>query len=307
VLIIDSHCHAGTGDGFTGPWDTSAPLAAYLRRAAAAGISRTVIFAPFHSDYGRANRQVAGIVRAAPHKFWGYAFVNPARDAGRIRALVGTAVREFGFRGIKVHRHDAPLSREVCDVAREYRLPILYDPQGQVGLVDLVAPEYPDVPFIIPHLGSFADDWTAQRHLIDIMVRHRNVHADTSGVRRFDLIVEAVRRAGAHKVLFGTDGPELHPGLELAKVRALRLPADQLRLVLAGNLLRLLRPGRVPAPADPYAGFSTGATLHPGTGLATRPYRFSPRLHRRRAGGTPTGGRSGAHSSGGGRAGGRRR
>jgi predicted TIM-barrel fold metal-dependent hydrolase len=287
VLIIDSHCHAGAGDGFTGPWDTSAPLAAYQRRAAAAGISRTVIFAPFHSDYGRANRQVAGIVRAAPDRFWGYAFVNPARDAGRIRALVGTAVREFGFRGIKVHRHDAPLSREVCDAAREYRLPILYDPQGQVGLVDLVAPEYPDVPFIIPHL---------------------NVHADTSGVRRFDLIVEAVRRAGAHKVLFGTDGPWLHPGLELAKIRALRLPADQLRLVLAGNLLRLLRPGRVPAPADPYAGFSTGATLHPGVGATTiRPYRFSPRLHRRRAGGTPTGGRSGAHSSGGGRAGGRRR
>ena len=32
-MIIDSHCHAGQGDGLTGPWDTSAPLGAYLRRA----------------------------------------------------------------------------------------------------------------------------------------------------------------------------------------------------------------------------------------------------------------------------------
>ncbi len=284
MLIVDSHCHAGQGDGFTGPWDTSAPLAAYLRRAAAAGITRTVIFAPFHSDYGRANRQVAAIVRAAPQRFWGYAFVNPARDAGRIRALVGTAVREFGFRGIKVHRHDAPLSREVCEAAREYRLPILYDPQGEVGLVDLVAPEYPDVPFIIPHLGSFADDWTAQRRLIDILVRHRNVHTDTSGVRRFDLIVEALRRAGAHKVLFGTDGPWLHPGLELAKIRALGLPREQLRLILSGNLLRLLGSGRTPPPRDPYAGFSTGAALYPGLAVSRRS-RAPRRAGGRRAGG----------------------
>ena len=25
-MIIDSHCHAGKGDGLTGPWDTAAPL-----------------------------------------------------------------------------------------------------------------------------------------------------------------------------------------------------------------------------------------------------------------------------------------
>ena len=24
--VIDSHCHAGLGDGFTGPWDTDASL-----------------------------------------------------------------------------------------------------------------------------------------------------------------------------------------------------------------------------------------------------------------------------------------
>jgi hypothetical protein len=25
-MIIDAHCHAGKGDGLTGPWDTNAPL-----------------------------------------------------------------------------------------------------------------------------------------------------------------------------------------------------------------------------------------------------------------------------------------
>jgi hypothetical protein len=43
-MIIDSHCHAGKGDGLTAPADTSAPLEQYLIRARAAGIDRTVIF-----------------------------------------------------------------------------------------------------------------------------------------------------------------------------------------------------------------------------------------------------------------------
>ena len=30
-MIIDCHCHEGLGDGLTGPWDTAAPLDAYLR------------------------------------------------------------------------------------------------------------------------------------------------------------------------------------------------------------------------------------------------------------------------------------
>jgi predicted TIM-barrel fold metal-dependent hydrolase len=111
-------------------------------------------------------------------------------------------------------------------------------------VVELLATEYPDVAFIIPHLGSFADDWRAQLALIDHLVRHPNVYADTSGVRRFDLLQQAVKRAGARKILFGSDGPWLHPGVELAKVRALRLPAAEERLVLGGNMLRLLAQGR---------------------------------------------------------------
>ena len=111
---------------------------------------------------------------------------------------------------------------------------------GEVSIVELLATEYPDVAFIIPHLGSFADDWRAQLALIDHLVRHPNVYTDTSGVRRFDLLEQAVRRAGARKVLFGSDGPWLHPGVELAKVHALDLPAEDERLVLGGNLLRLI-------------------------------------------------------------------
>lgn len=243
-MIIDCHCHAGKGDGLTGPWDTAAPLEDYLRRASAAGISRTVLLAAFHSDYAAANHQVARLVKQHPGRFYGFACVHAARDRGRVFELVQEAVRRYGFRGIKVHRHDARITREVCEVARAFGLPVLYDVMGEISGVELIATEYPEVYFIIPHLGSFADDWRAQRALLDPLSRLPNVHADTAGVRRFDLLVEAVERAGAHKLLFGSDGPWLHPGVELAKVRALELSPEDEGLVLGGNLLRLMNQRR---------------------------------------------------------------
>jgi len=239
-VIIDCHCHAGTGDGLTGPWDTRAPLQDYLRRASAAGIRRTVLLAAFHSDYAVANQEVARIVASRPGRFYGFAFVHPERDRGRVFDLVKIAVERHGFVGIKVHRHDAAITREICAAARTFALPVLYDVSGEVSVCELLAQEYPDVNFIIPHLGSFADDWRAQLALADHLVRHPNIYADTAGVRRFDLLEKAVKRAGAGKFLFGSDGPWLHPGLELLKIRALQLPVAQENLILGGNFLNLI-------------------------------------------------------------------
>jgi predicted TIM-barrel fold metal-dependent hydrolase len=239
-MIIDCHCHAGTGDGLTQPSDTRAPLERYLRRASATGIRQTVLFAPFHSDYREANREVARIVATRPERFYGFAFVHPERDRRRMADLVREGVEELGLVGIKAHRHDAPLNRAVLDAARAFHVPLLYDPMNEVAPMALAAEEYPDVNLIIPHLGSYGDNWKAQRETIDLVARYPNVYADTAGVRLFDMLEEAVRRAGARKLLFGSDGPWLHPGVELEKIRCLRLTQRETDLICGGNLLRLL-------------------------------------------------------------------
>lgn len=248
-MIIDCHCHAGKGDGLTGPWNTDAPLDDYVRRARRAGIARTNLLPAFHSDYAAANREIGRLVQAGRGRFFGFAFIHPQADGGRVGPMVAEAVGRLGLRGIKVHRHDARITREICEAARRFRLPVLYDVVGEIAPVELIAREYPEVAFIIPHLGSFADDWRAQLALIDLLVRHPNVFTDTSGVRRFDLLVQAVRRAGPRKVLFGSDGPWLHPGVELEKIRALGLSPAGFRLIAGENFLRLIRRVRVPARA----------------------------------------------------------
>lgn len=239
-MLVDCHCHAGVGDGLTGPWDTRADLGPYLRRCDAAGIANSVVFAALQSDYRTGNAEVAKLVARHGGRLIGFVFL----DARMPRATLEAELREYivrrGFAGIKVHRRDAPLSRSICEMAASLGVPVLYDVMGDVATVELFAREYRGVDFVIPHLGSFADDWKAQLALIDHLVRHPNVYADTAGVRRFDLLVEAVRRGGPDKLLFGSDGPWLHPGVELAKIRAIGLPDRLFTRVAGGNLLRLI-------------------------------------------------------------------
>jgi predicted TIM-barrel fold metal-dependent hydrolase len=239
-MIIDCHCHAGKGDKMTAPWNTDAPIESYLRRAKAAGIRKTVVMAAFNTDYAEANARLAKLIARHPGRLIGFAFVHTRRDAGRIFNMVEEAVRKWGFRGIKVHGSEAMPTREVCEAARAFRLPMLVDVASKAEVIDMLAPQFPDVNFIVAHLGSFTDDWRAHQQVAYQLARYPNVYSDTSGVRRFDYVIEAIKRGGARKVLFGSDGPWIHPGLELHKIRLLHLPKAQERLVLGGNAMRLL-------------------------------------------------------------------
>jgi hypothetical protein len=239
-MIIDCHCHAGKGDGLTGPWDTDAPIGKYLEWAEEYGITKTVLFAAFHTNYEKANYQVAKVVNSNRKRFYGFAFIHAQRDAGNVFRLVETAVKKYGFCGIKTHRYDARISREICDAAQKFNIPVLYDPMGEISTVELIAKEYPGVNFIIPHLSSFADDWKAQAGFIDMLVRYKNIYTDTSAVRRFDVLQDALQRAGPGKILFGSDGPWIHPGVELEKVKALHLKPEDEEKVLCKNFLKLI-------------------------------------------------------------------
>jgi hypothetical protein len=239
-MIVDFHCHAGRGDLLTAPWNTDAPMESYLRRARRAGIHRTVVFPAFNSDYLTANRELARVVERWRPRLIGFAMVNAKTDAGRIREMVREAVVRHGFRGLKIHGHEAMPTREVCEAALEHGLPVIVDVAGKPHVIDMFAAQYPGVRFIIAHMGSFADDWRAHERVLEQLVRYPNVLADTSGVRRFDYLVQAVKRAGPGKLLFGSDGPWLHPGLELHKVRLLGLPREDEALILGGNARRLL-------------------------------------------------------------------
>jgi uncharacterized protein len=237
-VIIDGHCHAGRAEALTAPWTTGAPLCAYLRRARAAGIGRTLLMPIFPAQTRQANRELARIVASDRQRFLGFAWINARRDAGEVGELLDDALAR-GLCGVKVHGHEGSPGREVCEAAAERGLPVLVDVAGRAHQIDLFAGEYPSVSFIVAHMGSFADDWRAHQTVIDALRRHRNVYTDTSGVRRFDYLVSAARQS-PDRLIFGSDGPWLHPAVELQKVRLLGLPGRHERAVLGATLDAIL-------------------------------------------------------------------
>ena len=143
-------------------------------------------------------------------------------------------------RGIKIHGFEAMPTREVCETARAFRLPIFVDVVSRPEVMDMLAPQYPDVDFIVAHLGSYTDDWRAHQQVVYQIARYSNVYADTSAVRRFDYIVEAVKRAGPRKLLFGSDFPLITPDRWLKDFEEAGFKPEVRPLILKDNAVRLL-------------------------------------------------------------------
>ena len=111
--------------------------------------------------------------------------------------------------------------------------------------------KYPTVPIILAHFGAYSEMmpgiWFDEA--VDLMVKYKNVYADTAAVWRLlwsEEMVGMIRDRGLFgQVLFGTDYPMpvLFPGGERGVVLDILddplLTEDEKRMVLGGNALRL--------------------------------------------------------------------
>ena len=241
-LVIDAHCHAGRGQGMSAPWTTRASVEVTLQHMAEAGIDRTVVFPINNADYEKPNQEIAEICGRHPGKFIGFAKHDPQTEAGRIRALLLREVESLGLKGLKLHRLP---TREVLDTVAELGIPILYHPE-KVANFHMIAAEYPQISFIMAHLGNFASrDWAEHIAAIGVARRYPNVYLETSSVVFFKFLGVAAAELGAGKLIFGSDGPELDSRVELHKIRLLKLSAADEARVTGGNIARLLPKGTI--------------------------------------------------------------
>src|SRR5262249_48498634 len=187
--------------------------------------------------YEKANREIADLVAKYPDRFIGFAKHDPETEAGKIRGMLIHEVREMGLKGLKLHKLP---TREVLDTVAELKIPVLFHPP-KVSDFHQIASLYPDVSFIMAHLGSFSSANYAE-HLaaIDAAKRYPNVYLETSSVVFFEYLELAARALPPEKILFGSDGPLVDSRVELFKIRLLKLPKEHEAKVLSGNILRLL-------------------------------------------------------------------
>lgn len=111
--------------------------------------------------------------------------------------------------GIKLHplHHNyslADYSREILSFAADHHAVILIHPEDDPHYILPYADTYPDVTFIIAHLGSYGGS-----PYTDVIThaKHRNVYTDTSGIAStWNQVIEyTVSQVGSDHILFGTD------------------------------------------------------------------------------------------------------
>ncbi|MEX0643079.1 MAG: amidohydrolase family protein [Pirellulales bacterium] len=266
IFAIDVHGHYGRYFGAVddvGNELMSATAEVVADRAAKANILLTIV-SPAQALFPRgANDSVSGNIDAARAVdqvpgLLQYVVIDPREP--RTFEQADDMLRSPRCVGIKIHpeEHCYPIQdfgRSLFEFAAAREAVILTHSSEQNSLAaDFVplANSYPEVKLILAHIGCGWDgDLTHQVRAVQRSI-HGNIWTDTSSVRSVTpgLIEWAVREIGAERVLFGTDTPLYHSGMQRARIDQSELSEHEKKLVLRDNAIRLFNLGRFLARCD---------------------------------------------------------
>ena len=236
MKVIDSHAHVGS----FGSWaNVSCTAEELLENMDASRVETSILFAPD-------NLLVRRSVRRYPKRFVGYVWPNP-HEKGAL-SLVRRAIRQWGFRGIKLHplvHAFLPTDEEVlpiADFAAKERIPLAihsgHPPFSLPWSIGELAEMYPEVRIVMLHMGHAHGVYI--QAAINTAKKHDNIILETSGVSMHSKIKEAVDKVGEERVVFGSDYPFHDYSVELQKVNVAGLSERQREMVLYENAKKLL-------------------------------------------------------------------
>lgn len=220
------------------------------------GIERLIVFMgyPFMQDptseeVRRQNDQVLRAVEHSQGRALGFVYLNPKHTEASLKEL-DRCVRDGPMVGIKLwvalRCHDARLD-PIVRRAVELKIPVLQHTwlkvtgnlPGESTPADLalLARRHLQAQFIAAHVGG---QWERG---IRALRSTENVTAEICGSDPTAGMVEmAVRELGAERVMYGSDFPGRSFASQLAKVYGAEIPEEDKRLILSGNIRRMLEP-----------------------------------------------------------------
>ncbi len=251
-MIWDLHCHLNGVDGRT-PDERIVQLLEYADRM---HVDRMILFMgfPFSADPTPAElrRQNDQVLQAISHwhdRCFGFAYVS-VRHVEAGLAEIDRCIAHGPLVGIKLWiagrcaepQIDSLITRcaELNAVVFQHTWSkITGNEPGESTPEDLVAlaRRHPEVPLICGHTGG---DWERGIRAVRCCP---NILVDTAGSDPTAGFVEmAVRELGPERILFGSDAGGRSFASQLAKVQEALIPEAARRLILSGNLRRLLTP-----------------------------------------------------------------
>jgi len=250
--IWDLHCHLSGVPG-AAPEERLEKLLSFADRM---GIARLVMSMGMElaedaspENMRRQNDDVLRAIRRFPARAFGLVYLNPKHTQACLDEL-NRCVRDGPMVGVKLWvalRCNARELDPIIERAAELKaivfqhtwLKINGNFPGESTPMDFVelALRHPQAALICGHTGG---DWEQALRMIRPL---QHVCADLAGSDPTAGFTEmAVRELGPERVLYGSDVPGRSFSSQVAKVLGAEIPDAARKLILAGNLMRLLRP-----------------------------------------------------------------
>ncbi len=251
-LIWDVHCHLTSAPGKT-PEERMTQLVKFCDRL---GINRVMLSLgfplladPSPEQLREENDQVLRALRRYPDRAFGFVYLNPNQLDFSLQEF-DRCVRDGPMVGVKLwvaKRCNAPELDPIVERAVALKAPILQHTWLKVGgnapgestpydVVEL-AKRHAQVSIICGHAGG---DWERG---IRVVRDTPNVSIELAGSDPTAGFVEmAVRELGAERVIFGSDAGGRSFASQLGKVIGAEIPETARKLILSGNLRRMLTP-----------------------------------------------------------------
>lgn len=240
--VIDFHGHVGRWDHL-GMVDDPRSI---LRAMDAVGIDQACVFDIFHPDGTQGNDRTAAFVARHPERFIGFAYISPLQPE-RMHPELERAVDRLGMRAIKIYapytpfEYDHPVWDPVYRFAHERSLAILAHTgvDAEPRHLEQAAARFPGANFVAGHSGN---EEPYRRQAIEACHRCPNFFLETCSTYRTPGVIEdLVARAGADRVLYGSDLPLMDPRSQLGKIVTAAIDDRAKKLILGENACRLLQ------------------------------------------------------------------
>jgi len=241
--IVDGHAHLGPreiGDEYARMGETYS-AERLIQSMDANGIKMATVWAMRRpDDYTQANQYIAAAARKHPERLIAFARYNPWLSNGAER--LAKAIKNEGAKGLKLHPSDDSFDPDdsivhpLLEVAERERIPVVLHTGGnsRPSMVGLVADRFPDVNFVLLHLGGYHDYVFAAK-------KCENVFLETSQCLYLHRIArQVVNAVGADRVIWGSDVPYHYQEVEKRKIELAGLRKEELGQIMGGNILRLL-------------------------------------------------------------------
>ena len=261
IHAIDVHAHFGdyrrAGNIELSNNFASGDAETVVRRATDANVSTTIaspllgLLPRGEANTFHGNREAVEIVEATAGLLQ-WVIVNPLQPQTYQQAA--DMLKRPKCVGIKLHpeEHVYPIveyGQELFEFASQHNAVVLAhsgDPNSLPADFLPFANAFSNVSLILAHLGNgggATGDPTLQVRAVQES-KHGNVFTDTSSARSISpgLIEWAVQEIGSDRILFGTDSPLYHTGMQSIRIDQADISADDKMKILRGNAVKLWTP-----------------------------------------------------------------